>query len=192
MYVLNQGIKADPHRQWSLPDRIFFGYGACHILAGVFLDQPPLPGFYAERVIPAEGFLGSHVYVTNGVIVFDYHGYSIRDRLLEHHRRVWSSQYAGWSSAIERVDFDLLSTADLNRRQMRGPDQYLHDAIPRARRFIEQRDHANAANKALATAQVRSMSFADFAVSAANVRQGPTAAAAGPPLQSPGRHRSAP
>ncbi|HEY8942605.1 MAG TPA: hypothetical protein VIM73_00030, partial [Polyangiaceae bacterium] len=124
-----------------------------HILAGVFLDQPPLPGFYAERVIPADGLLGFHVYLTNGVIAFDYHGYSIRDRLLEHYRRVWTSQYAGWLSAIERVDFDLLSTAELNKRQMRGPDQYLHDPIPRARRFIERRDHAGAAAKALATAQ---------------------------------------
>ena len=60
----------------------------------------------------AEGFLGFHAYVTNGVIVFDHRGYSIRDRLLEHHK-------------------------------------------PRARRFIAQRDHANAAAKALAAAQVR-------------------------------------
>ena len=150
MYVFNQGIKSDPHRQWLLPDRIFFGYGACHILAGVFLDQPPLSGFYAERVIPAEGFLGSHVYVTNGVIAFDYHGYSGRDRLLEHHKRVCSSQFDGWLHTIERVDFKLLSTADLNKRQMRGPDQYLRDTIPRARRFLEHRDHANAAAKALA------------------------------------------
>ncbi|MDH6263742.1 hypothetical protein [Bradyrhizobium sp. BR13661] len=150
MYVLDQTIKADPHRQWSLPDRIFFGYGACHILAGVFLNQPPLPGFYAERVIPAEGFLGSHVYVTDGVIAFDYHGYSRRDRLLQHHKRVWASQYHGWLCTIEMVDFDLLSTSDLNKRRMRGPDQYLRDAIPRARRFIEQRDHASAAAKALA------------------------------------------
>lgn len=156
MYVLKQGIKADPHRQWSLPDRIFFGYGACHILAGVFLDQPPLPGFYAERIIPAEGFLGNHVYVTNGVVAFDYHGYSIRKRLLEHHTRVWSRQYDGWHCAIERVDFDLLATADLNTRRMRGPDQYLHDPIPRARRFIAQRDHANAAARALAIGACRS------------------------------------
>jgi hypothetical protein len=76
MYVLKPGIKADPHRRWSLPDRVFFGHGACHILAGVFLDRPPLPYFYAERVIPAEGFAGNHVYVTNGIIAFDYHGYS--------------------------------------------------------------------------------------------------------------------
>lgn len=32
MYVLKQGMKSDPHRRWSLPDRIFFGYGACHAL----------------------------------------------------------------------------------------------------------------------------------------------------------------
>ena len=151
MYFLKPGIKADPHRQWSLPDRIFFGYGACHILAGVFLDQPPLPGFYAERVVPVEGCSGgNHVYVTDGVIAFDYHGYSGRDRLLEHHKRVWSTRYDRWRGAIERVNFDLLSTVDLNMRQMRGPDQYLHDAIPRARRFVDQRDHANAAAKALA------------------------------------------
>ena len=150
MYVLKPGIKADPQRQRSLPDRVFFGYGACHILAGVFLDQPPLPGFYAERVVPTEGFLGHHVYVTNGGIAFDYHGYCSRDRLLRHHDRVWSSQYDGWLCTIERVDFDLLSTAALNMRQMRGPDQYLHDPIPRARRFIAQGDHASAAAKAIA------------------------------------------
>jgi hypothetical protein len=150
MYVLDQAIKADPNRRWSLPDRIFFGYGACHILAGVFLDRPPLPRFYAERIIPTEDFLGSHVYVTDGVISFDYHGYCIRDRLLKHHNRVWSSQYDGWLCAVERVDFDLLSTTELNKRKMRGPDQYLHDPIPRARRFIDRRDHAYAAAKAIA------------------------------------------
>lgn len=153
MYVLKPGIKTDPQRQWSLPDRIFFGYGACHILAGVFLEQPPLAGFHAERVIPAEDFLGYHVYVTDGVTAFDYHGYSVRDRLLEHHRRVWSRQYDGWRCAIERVDFELLSTAELNMRKMRGPDQYLHDPIPRARRFIAQRNHADAAARALAIAR---------------------------------------
>jgi hypothetical protein len=57
MYVLKPGIKADLPRQWALPDRVFFGPGACHILAGVFLDRPPLSGLHAERVIPAEGSL---------------------------------------------------------------------------------------------------------------------------------------
>jgi len=87
MYVLKHGIKRNPERRWALPDRIFFGYGACHILAGVFLKHRPLKGFHAERIIPAESFAGNHIYVTNGVIAFDYHSYSGRDRLLDHHRR---------------------------------------------------------------------------------------------------------
>jgi hypothetical protein len=150
MYVLKPGIKKDPQRRWALPDRIFFGHGACHILAGVFLERPPLAGFYAERVIPGEGFWGNHIYVTNGVIAFDYHGYSGRDRLLEHHRRGWSRRHDGWGCTIEAVDFRLLETAELNERKMLGPDQYLHDAIPRARRFIERVNHAQAAARALA------------------------------------------
>lgn len=147
MYVLKRGVKKDPERRWALPDRIFFGYGACHILAGVFLLRPPLPGFHAERIIPHEGFAGAHVYVTDGKVAFDYHGYSRRDRLLEHHRKGWAAHSPGWDCVIEPVEFDLLDTAELNRRKMLGPDQYLHDAIPRAREFIQRVDHAKAAAK---------------------------------------------
>lgn len=150
MYVLKPGIKKDLPRQWALPDRIFFGHGACHILAGVYLEQPPLPGFHAERIVPIGNFSGNHVYVTDGVIAFDYHGYSRRNRLLDHHGRSWSTQHHGWRCEIEKVDFSLLDSAALNVRKMRGPDQYLHDAIPRARRFLERIDHANAFAKVLA------------------------------------------
>lgn len=72
MYQLKPGIKQDPERRWALPDRVFFGFGACHILAGVYLQNPPLPGFFSERVIPGDGFSGNHIYVTNGDIAFDY------------------------------------------------------------------------------------------------------------------------
>lgn len=150
MYVLKPGIKKDLPRQWALPDRIFFGHGACHILAGVYLDQPPLAGFHAERIIPIGNFSGNHVYVTDGIIAFDYHGYSRRNRLLEHHRRVWSIRHPGWCCEIEKVDFSLLDTAELNTRKMRGPHQYLHDAVPRARRFIERVDHGAAFAKVAA------------------------------------------
>ena len=148
MYVLKHGIKKNPEKRWALPDRIFFGYGACHILAGVFVQHPPLEGFYVERIIPNEGFSGAHMYVTNGIIAFDYHGYSGRERLLEHHGKGWASHSPGWDCAIEKVDFDPLNTAELNQRKMRGPDQYLHDPIPRARNFIERRSHAKDAAKA--------------------------------------------
>ncbi len=149
MYVLKHGIKRNPEKRWALPDRIFFGHGACHILAGTFLEHPPLEGFYGERIIPGEGFAGNHIYVTNGVIAFDYHGYCARERLLEHHGKSWASRAAGWHCAITKVDFDLLDTIELNRRKILGPDQYLHDLISRARRFLQRIDHAEAAARAL-------------------------------------------
>lgn len=150
MYVLKHGIKKDPVRRWALPDRVFFGHGACAILAGAYLARPPIAGFHAERIVPAQDFAGNHIYVTDGVLAFDYHGYSLRDRLLAHHRKGWSGRYEGWDCTIESVDFDLLDTADLNRNKMLGPDQYLHDPVPRAERFIARVDHPAASAKALA------------------------------------------
>jgi hypothetical protein len=142
MYLLKPGIKRDPERRWALPDRIFFGHGACHILAGVFLLRSPHPGFYAERIVPGEGYAGYHVYVTDGQIAFDYHGYCNRMRLLLHHTAAWSKQYPeGWNCTLEVVDFNLLDTGELNKRKMLGPDQYGHDPIPRAYRFIDRIDH---------------------------------------------------
>jgi hypothetical protein len=151
MYILKQGIKKDPVRQWALPDRIFFGYGACHILAGVFLRERRRSGLVAEWIVPAPGFSGNHIYVTDGEIAFEYHGYSSRERLLVHYSKGWSLHRPGWSCTIEPVDFDLLDSTELNQRNMRGPDQYLHDAIPRARGFIDRIDHSKGMERARAT-----------------------------------------
>lgn len=150
MYWLDPKIKHDPERRWALPDRIFFGHGACHILAGTYLRSPPLKGFHAERIVPVGDLYGNHVFVTDGVVAFDYHGYTIRSRLLDHHRKAWSTQYDAWECVIERVAFDLLSTIDLNARKMLGPDQYLHDAVSRAAQFIGRFDHAVAYRRAVA------------------------------------------
>jgi len=49
----------------------------------------------------------------------------------------------------------LLDTADLNRNKMLGPDQYLHDPVPRAERFIARVDHPAASAKALARMAAR-------------------------------------
>ena len=152
MYVLKPGIKQDPIKRWALPDRIFFGHGACHILAGAYLDLAPLPGFYAEWVKPADGYTGNHIYVTDGTVAFDYHGYTERDRLVAHHTKGWRRQFPGWHGECARVDFSLLNTVALNQRNMRGPDQYLGDPIARAQRFMNAVDHRAASNKARALA----------------------------------------
>lgn len=152
MYKMKPGVKSDPVRRWALPDRIFFGHGACHILAGVFLEVKSDLNFFAERIIPGDGFAGNHIYVTNGSIAFDYHGFSSRLRLLRHHTSAWSCQYSeGWNCALERVDFDLLSTAELNRRKMLGPDQYGGDPILRAQFFIQRIEHKIGMEKATRT-----------------------------------------
>lgn len=145
MYWLKPGIKRDPVKRWNLPDRIFFGNGACHILAGEYLELSPRPGFHAEWIVPIKGFYGNHIYVTDGTIAFDFHSYTLRDNLLAHHRKGWSARYPGWDAEIQTVDFPLLKTAALNQRKMLGPDQYLNDPIARAKRFIERVDHQSSA-----------------------------------------------
>lgn len=149
MYTLKPGVKKDPIRRWALPDRIFFGNGACAILAGVYLRDPPLPGFYAERIVPGEGFAGNHIFVTDGLLAFDHHGYSLRYRLLAYHTAGWARRYEeGWNCHLEKVAFDLLSTRDLNDNRMLGPDQYLDDPIKRAKAYLDRIDHVDASRRA--------------------------------------------
>jgi hypothetical protein len=136
MYWPDPEIKNHPERRWKQPDRIFFGFGACHILAGVFLEDMTALGFYGEWIVPAEGFSGNHIYVTNGEIVFDFHGCSAREKLLERYWKGYQKRYPGWDAHIAKINFPLLDTIELNKRNHRGPDQYFGDPIPRARRFI--------------------------------------------------------
>ena len=148
MYKLKPGIKQDPQRRWRLSDRIFFGHGACHILAGIYLEVAPLDGFRAERIIPGKGFVGNHIFVTDGVLAFDFRGYSCRANLLAHHTSGWAKvSSSGWHCNIVGVDFDLLETRELNARKMLGPDQYLMDPRPRARSFLNRFNHMASALK---------------------------------------------
>jgi Phosphotransferase enzyme family len=82
MYILAPGIKGNAVRQWSLPDRVFFASGACHILAYAFLNAYPNCSFAPIWIKPARGFTGNHIVVVRGDIAFDYHGYSSWSRIL--------------------------------------------------------------------------------------------------------------
>jgi len=136
MYWPEPGVKKHPERRWNQPDRIFFGFGACHILAGVFLEQAPFDDFYGEWIVPTDGFSGNHMYVTNGLISFDFHGYFIRERMLNRYWEGHRARYPGWNAEILKIDFPMLDTRELNARKHLGPDQYFGDPIPRARKFI--------------------------------------------------------
>ncbi len=143
MFRLKKGIKRNPQKRWELPDRVFFGFGACHILAGTYLEYLARPEFYAVWIKPDSDYYGNHIFVTDGEIAFDYHGYCQYDRLVKHHKKIWVQEHSSWSSTIVIVDFDLLNTASLNLRKMRGPDQYFYNPISRAKSFIDKYDHPN-------------------------------------------------
>lgn len=147
MYILAPWKKEDPVIRWNLPDRIFFGHGACHILAGVFLRDDIDSSFNPFWIKPTK-HPGMHVFLSDGQIAFDYHGYSVLNHLAKHHWKVWKHQYQDWDATIEPVDFDLLSTSDLNHRNMRGADQYHGEPIRRAVRFIHRIDHGAASDRA--------------------------------------------
>ncbi len=142
MYLLNPEIKQNPEKRWALADRAFFGHGACHILAGVYLRVMLPPNFYAVWIKPCSNFSGNHIFATNGIITFDYHGYSTFEKLTSHHRKGWCQQFKNWNCTFEKVEFDLLDNEALNSRKMKGPDQYLHNPIRRAERFIGKIDHS--------------------------------------------------
>lgn len=136
--MLPGAIKRDPLRRWQLSDRVFFGHGACHILAGVFLADHRRPELHAYWICPTGGLPGFHIFVSDGLHAFDYHGYSSHQALVRQHQKGWRRQHPEWRAGVTRVDFDLLSTEALNAHRMLGPDQYFQDPRPRAREFIQR------------------------------------------------------
>lgn len=97
MYLLRPGIKEDPVRRWALPERVFFAAGACHILAHAFLERFPRAGFSPLWIRPRPGFTGNHVFVTNGDLAFDYHGYLPTSRLVQHYTKRAERRFPNWS-----------------------------------------------------------------------------------------------
>lgn len=134
--------RCDQERRWRLPDRIFFACGACHILAFAFLDRHPDSGFRAVWIKPRSGFIGNHIVAVRGRLAFDYHGYSDWDRLLGHTRRKAERWWRGWEAELVDLPKDVLISEAKSRQYdglwLREPAQFFHDALPRARRFLDR------------------------------------------------------
>jgi hypothetical protein len=144
MYVLPPGIKQDPHRRWALPDRIFFACGGCHILAYAFLMKYPHSGFSPLWIKPAKGFTGNHILVARGDSAFDYHGHSSLGRLLDHTKAKANRWWPGWTAELIDLPTEVLVSETKSRQYdglwLREPKQFLHDALPRAQRFLTRFD----------------------------------------------------
>lgn len=142
MYALASGIKEDPVRRWALPDRVFFACGACHILAHAFLERYPDLGFSPVWLKPAKGFTGNHVFVVRENAVFDYHGYSRRAAFLAHTRAKARRWWPGWDADLIPLPPHVLISETESRKfdelWLREPEQFLHDALPRARAFLDR------------------------------------------------------
>ena len=142
MYRAEAGVKRDPERRWALPDRIFFACGACHILAYAFLERHPGSRFRAVWLKPKKGFTGSHIVVSRSGQAFDYHGYSSWEALLAHTSRKACRWWPGWHADPVELPQEVLISEERSRTYdglwLREPGQFLHDALPRARRFLDR------------------------------------------------------
>jgi hypothetical protein len=142
MFFPKIDVKNDPMRRWHRPDRHFFANGACQVLAFAFLARYPELEFHARWIKPAAGFTGNHIYVTDGINTFDYHGITTEQRLLafgfERARRL----FPGWDAALVDLPTEVLVSEHRSRQieglWLREPGQFLQDALPRAHRFRDR------------------------------------------------------
>ena len=54
---------------------------------------------------PEAGFPGTHIYVTDGTVAFDFHGYSAETHLLRYYWRDWAARYPGWEATFKSSIF---------------------------------------------------------------------------------------
>lgn len=142
MYRIDEAKKRDAKLRWALPNRVFFACGACHILAFAFLERYGSSSLKAIWIKPASGFTGNHILITASGWVFDYHGYSCRDHFFTHTYRKADRWWPGWQATLVELPPDVLISETKSRTcdglWLREPSQFLHDALPRARTFLDR------------------------------------------------------
>jgi hypothetical protein len=142
MYRIDEAKKRDAKLRWALPNRVFFACGACHILAFAFLERYGSSSLKAMRIKPASGFTGNHILIAASDWVFDYHGYSCREHFFTHTYRKADRWWPGWQATLVELPPDVLISESKSRTYdglwLREPSQFLHDALPRARTFLDR------------------------------------------------------
>lgn len=134
--------KDDPEQRWALPDRVFFACGACHVLAYAFLERHGAPEMKAVWLKPNSGLTGNHIFVATDAWAFDYHGYSERTRFLDHTYKRARRWWPGWSASLIELPPEVLVSEARSRTYdglwLREPQQFLHDALLRARAYLDR------------------------------------------------------
>lgn len=142
MYTISKEKKKDLATQWKLPDRVFFAAGACHILAYAFLNRHKKSGYSAKWIKPSEGFIGNHIFVSNGQYVFDYHGFSKPKVFFNHLEKRATQKWPGWSYHLKDLPTDILVSEEKSKLfdglWLREPLQFFKNALPRAEKYLDR------------------------------------------------------
>jgi hypothetical protein len=128
--------KRDLIQSWRRPDRPFFASGACHILAGVFLEKYTEAGYRPFLISPTPGLRGQHVFVANDEWSFDYHGYVRNDCYFVHYEGKMRRFFPGWNGHIKELEDSPLGSDFCREHGHRRPDEFPHDPLPRALAFL--------------------------------------------------------
>lgn len=123
---------------WNRPERQFFAAGACHILAHVFLEKYPEMGFVPVLIRPKEQMRGSHVFVTDGDYVFDWHGYSHWELFRSHYFNKMQKLFPGWDADLIEIKTSLIEDAFCDKYCHRKPENFFMNPIPRAKAYLER------------------------------------------------------
>lgn len=137
--------KKDLKKRWALPDRVFFACGACHVLAYVFMEKFASVDPQAVWVKPAKGHTGNHVIVSFGDTIFDYHGYTEKERYLAHYWKRARHMYPTWDAELVEITPDALTTEGPSKVYdglwLRAPHQFFENPIPRAEAYLARFPH---------------------------------------------------
>ena len=112
------------------------------MLAYAFLEKYADLGFHARWIKPAPSYIGHHIFVTDGSHAFDYHGLTTEAQLLSLSFRRAQRFFPGWDATLIDLPTDV-PISEARSRQIDGlwlrePKQFLHDALPRARAFLDK------------------------------------------------------
>jgi hypothetical protein len=107
-------------------------------LAAVFLEAHPEENYEVFLIRPDPGFHGGHVFVSDGQIVFDYHGYTEYEAYRSHYFTKIRRFFPLWQGQIIRLDVSPISQSFCRKYSHRLPEQFLHDPRPRAKAYINR------------------------------------------------------
>ena len=134
--------KKNLKKRWALPDRVFFACGACQVLAHVFMEKFASVDPQAVWIKPDEGHTGNHIIVTFGNTVFDYHGYTAKDRYLAHYWKRARHYDPTWDAELIEIAPGALTTEGPSEIYdglwLRAPHQFFRNPIPRAQAYLDR------------------------------------------------------